>query len=346
MSLQVPSIHSPKYSLSTLNGAQTPSTPTTTIQVLYIIPSPLTNLCTEHRLGKICSYYWWVNFLLSSTTLIYFFLPKYVTWIISSHEQPHVLCLLCTELTSLFVLLRVTICLSQDIVNSTTIICIHLYQSKRKVTMSRGDESSTRRCSSRCGTEVKPEAMGQSLRRAFSTVLRWMGRTPGSGTSSFLVNASASHIRLALPAPSQCPLHFSLSGSHCCNDSLGSWQGQEVCTVTVSLHFFPSPYITSWSLGLKRVSCQKQEGSEERRQRRFTGKTPEFPQVCHWYPSPGNSLNSPSPSLPSCGGTHSSRVQMAITMSCRHEDQGRTDSVSLMSYRQGVWERAKGFLYS
>lgn len=212
--------------------------------------------------------------------------------------------------------------------------------------MSQGDESSTRRCSSRCGTEVNPEAMGQSLRRAFSTVLRWVGRTSGSGTSAFLVNASASCSCLALPAPSQWSLHFSLSGSHCCNDSLGSWQGQEMYTVTVSLRFFPSPYITSWSLGLKRASCRKQEGSEERRQRRFTGKTPEFPQVCHWYLSPGNSLNSPSPSLPSCGGTHSSRVQTAVTMSCRHGGQGRTDSISLMSYRQGVWERATGFLYS
>ena len=127
-----PSIHSPKYSLSTLNRAQTPSTPTTTIQVLYIIPSPLTSLCTPHRLGKIYSYYWWVNFLLSSTTLTYFVLPKNVIWIISNHEQPHILCLLCIQLTFLFVLLRVTIYLSQDIVNCTTINCIHLYQTKRK----------------------------------------------------------------------------------------------------------------------------------------------------------------------------------------------------------------------
>ena len=147
--------------------------------------------------------------------------------------------------------------------------------------MSQGDESNTRRSSPRCGTEVKPEAMGQSLRRAFSTALRWVGRTSGSGTSSPFVSASASHGCLAQLVPSQCPLRFSLSGSHCCNDGLGSWQEREMRTVTVSPHFFPSPYITSWSLGLKRASCQKQEGSEERRQRRVTGKTPEFPQVCH-----------------------------------------------------------------
>lgn len=53
-----PFIHSPKCSLSTLSkGAQTPSKPTTTLQVLLVIPSPLTSLCTQYWLEEISLYY-------------------------------------------------------------------------------------------------------------------------------------------------------------------------------------------------------------------------------------------------------------------------------------------------